>query len=470
MANRMITPKDGILLLDIALIRLQLSMPLITTRMACADERLMSSLLAGASDFVALACIMIGSRNAYRQERSIMPLDLLSNPQARSLLAADSLAESPIDLHRRMPGYAPTPLSSAPHIAALVGVAEVWVKREACRMDMPAFKILGASWATYRALERMRGRPFDSWQTITDLREQVATLRPLTLVAATDGNHGRAVARMARLLGLDSEIYVPHGTAAARIRAIESEGAALTIFEGSYDDAVAYAATRASTERLVISDTAWEGYQRVPHDVITGYQTIFEETDAQLHDQGGAPPDLVMIQMGVGALAAATVRHYRAANRQLQPRVVGVEPDTAACVLAAARAGRIVEVPGPHPSIMAGLNAGLASPLALPDLLAGIDLFMAIPDHLAEQAMQALAHDGITAGETGAAGVAGLIALMQDSQTSTARAALGLSVHSRVLVVVSEGATDPENYQRVVGQPPHWFCGRVSGCSCRGEE
>jgi diaminopropionate ammonia-lyase len=161
------------------------------------------------------------------------------------------------------------------------------------------------------------------------------------------------------------------------------------------------------------------------------------------------------------------VRHYRATTSQHPPAIIGVEPDSAACVLAAMRAGQIVEVPGPHPSIMAGLNAGLASPVAWPDISHGIDSFLAIPDDLACQAMRALAADGILAGETGAAGAAGLMALMSDPACAAVRARLALSAQSEVLLIISEGATDPDSYREIVGADPIYHCPSPERCTCR---
>ena len=220
-----------------------------------------------------------------------------------------------------------------------------------------------------------------------------------SLVAATDGNHGRAVAHMARLLGYDSQILVPAGTAAARIDGIASEGASVTVVDGTYDDAVRASAERAGERTLVVSDTSWAGYTEVPANVIDGYTTIFAELDDQLTP----PPDLVVVPMGVGALAAAAVEHYAASAT-----IVAVEPLSAACGLRSAEAGRPVFVAGPHDSIMAGLNCGTVSMIAWPALSSGVDAFVAVGDGAAEQAMRDLAAVGVVAGETGAASLAGL--------------------------------------------------------------
>ena len=327
-------------------------------------------------------------------------------------------------------------------------MGQVWVKDESGRLGLPAYKILGASWATYRELETRFG-PFLPWRTLGDLAEQLTAFRPLTLVAATDGNHGRAVARMARWLGLGAQILVPHDMVAARIQAIEQEGARVSMVAGSYDEAVRTAATLADERHLVISDTAWDGYTRVPTWVTQGYGTIFEEISAELAAQQVAAPELVAVQMGVGSLAAAAVRFYRTPGRLAH--VIGVEPLGADCVLRSLMAGEPTEVPGPHDSIMAGLNCGNVSPLAWPLLQTGLSAAVAIADQRAEQAMRALAQDGVTSGESGAAGAAGLLELLSGSQAEKVRQALCVTPESRVLIISTEGATDPAAYRRIVG-------------------
>jgi diaminopropionate ammonia-lyase len=359
------------------------------------------------------------------------------NP-ARRTSGAASGATAVRTFHRRMPGYAPTPIVDAPAIAAGLDLATVSVKVESERLGLPAFKILGASWAVYSLLvERLGDEP--QWGTLDELRAALTPLGPLTFAAATDGNHGRAVAHMAKLLGYPAQIFVPAGTADARISGIEEEGASVTVVDGSYDDAVATAAKLASENVLVVSDTSWEGYTEVPRTVIAGYRTIFDEVDEQLGAE--ARPDLVVVPFGVGALTAAVVDHYSA-----DALVVAVEPHSAAAGLHSAQAGHPVEVPPPHDSIMAGLNCGTVSAVAWPAVVAGVDAFVAIADTDAEQAMRDLAAIGVVAGETGAASLAGLRAVVTAGVLPT---------HGRrALVLCTEGATDPVAYRRIVGRNP----------------
>jgi diaminopropionate ammonia-lyase len=300
-------------------------------------------------------------------------------------------------------------------------------------------------------METHLGRSLEPWRTIDELHEKLASVRPLTLVTATDGNHGRAVARVAALFGFDAQIYVPGGTASARIDGIASEGARVVVVDGTYEDAVARAAEDASESCLVVSDTSWPGYEEIPRWVAEGYSTIMSETDDELAKRGETTPNLIAIQFGVGALAAAVVRHYRQARVDKQLKIVSVEPLHAACALASMEADEIVTVPGPHDSIMAGLNCGRVSMHAWPIVSRSIDAFIAIPDERACEAMRALARVGIIAGETGAAGLAGLFELLMGAESARYREALGVNRSTRVLVIVTEGATDPENYRRIVG-------------------
>jgi diaminopropionate ammonia-lyase len=376
-----------------------------------------------------------------------MPSSLYLN-HATSPLPADARPGPEVQVfHRTLPGYQPTPLRDVPALAELAGVGRVLVKDESSRLGLPAFKVLGASWATFRLLADRVGADAE-WTSLDRLADTVAEeLGSLRLAAATDGNHGRAVAHMARLLGVDATIAVPDGTAQARIDGIASEGADVIVSPGTYEDAVTLIAGMASDTTLIVSDTSWPGYEDVPRRVIEGYSTIF----AEIEDQAvGTPIDIAVIPLGVGALGASAGACLRAGRTWGEgPILVGVEPDSAACVAAAVKAGHLVEVPGPHDSIMAGLNCGLASLLALPTVTATFDAFLAIDDERCRQAIRALANAGLDVGETGAAALAGLLALVDEHRTE-----LPVPDAATVLLLVTEGVTDPANFQRIVGRPP----------------
>jgi diaminopropionate ammonia-lyase len=386
-------------------------------------------------------------------ESSARPAEIIVNRSSVGHISGAEPLRHALDVHRRLPSYQVTPLLDCPSLAAALGVGQVWVKDESCRFGLPSFKMLGASYAAYRELCRLLGEE-PPWWHLADLNAALAPLGPLTLVAATDGNHGRAVARFARMLGYSSRIYVPNGTTAARIDAIESEGASVTVITGDYDHAVRRAAEDAAGDVVVISDMSWRGYEQIPAWMIDGYSTMFWEAQDQLAAYGAAALDAVALPVGTGALAAAAVRHFRGQAGTAPARLIGVEPLDSDCVLRSVRAGRLVIIPGPQTSIMAGLNCGTPSPLAWPLIVQGLDVLVAIDDGLARDAMRMLDQAGVVAGETGAAALGGLIALRAGHQAPQVTRAAGLGPGARVLVICSEGATDKAAYQQIIGHPP----------------
>jgi diaminopropionate ammonia-lyase len=315
--------------------------------------------------------------------------------------------------HRSLPGYAPTPLVPVPAIAAEIGVGRVLVKDESSRLGLPAFKVLGASWACHRVLERSPGA---------------------MLVTATDGNHGRAVARMAAHFGVEATVFVPGVMLPEAADRIAGEGARVVWVDGDYDAAVRRAAEFAGARagRELVQDTAWDGYQEVPAWIVQGYQTLLKEADAQL----AGTPDLVVVPVGVGSLAEAVVRHHRRPGTA-HPRVLLAEPETAACALASLTAGRPVTVPTAA-TVMAGLNCGTVSSSAWPVLRAGCDAAIAVSDDEALRAAGDLGRLGVSSGPSGAATLAGLRAALAVPER---RAALDVGGDAVVVLLSTEGCT-----------------------------
>jgi diaminopropionate ammonia-lyase len=302
--------------------------------------------------------------------------------------------------HQSLPDYRPTPLTEVPALAEELGVGRVLVKDESQRLGLPAFKALGAWWAIHRTLQ---DRP--------DVTE---------LVTATDGNHGRAVARMASTLGLKAHVFIPDVVSERSIEAIRSEGAAVTLIADSYDAAVVAAADAATGSSVLIQDSAWPGYEVVPQLIVDGYSTLFCEIDLQ--------PDLVVVPMGVGSVAQAAVTHYR--SGPAAPVVLGVEPARASCITSSLLAGEPVTVPT-STTVMAGLNCGTPSSLAWPVLRAGLDAAVTVEEAEALQAVDDLGAAGISSGASGAATLAGL---------RVARDRLPLTETSTVVLISTEAA------------------------------
>jgi diaminopropionate ammonia-lyase len=374
----------------------------------------------------------------------------LINPNAREILDGPYPDRTPLRFHRRLPGYVETPLVDVPKLAGALGVGKVFVKVESSRLGLPAFKVLGASWAVYRALEERLGEDFGDWEEIWELEERLEPLRPLSLVAATDGNHGRAVARVARLLGLEAKIFVPEDMVLARREAIADEGAEVIVVDGTYDEAVELSAAEAGERALLVSDMSWPGYERIPLWVIEGYSTMLWEIDDELQRRNEEGPDLVVVQVGVGAFAAAVARHFRSPGASPRPKLLSVEPVSADCLLESVAAGRLVSVPGPHDSIMSGLNCGRPSLVAWPTVSRSIDLLIAVDDRPAREAMRLAAESGVVSGETGTAGLGGLLELLRAGGEEAARKVLSVGEDTRVLIFNCEGATDPDAYRRIM--------------------
>lgn len=345
------------------------------------------------------------------------------------------------------PGYAPTPLRDLPDIAAACLVASVRIKDEAGRFGLGSFKALGGAYAVGELLgtELARsGAAANASPADLESGRYAAATAALTVACATDGNHGRAVAWGARRFGCRCVVFVHDGVSQGRIDAIAAYGAEIRVVAGNYDASVARAADIASAEGwFVISDTSWEGYTRVPVDVMQGYRLMPDEAADQWT---GAPPTHVFIQGGVGGLAASVAVQMRA-RVSPTPKVIVVEPDQAACLLASARSGVATTVGGDLATIMAGLACGEPSLLAWTELDRAATAFMAIPDASVAPCMRLMAEAGIVAGESGVAGLAGLLLAAADP---SARAALGLGAESRVLLFSTEGATDKDLYRRLV--------------------
>lgn len=350
---------------------------------------------------------------------------------------------------------AATPLTSLPALADELGVGSVHVKDESHRLGLGSFKALGGSYAVIRLLleeaSGKLGRPVDVSEIDTPAVREIAL--GLTVGCATDGNHGRSVAAGARLVGARAVIFVHSGVTEERVSAISRYGAEIVRVPGTYDDSVAVASQVCQDNNwIVVSDTSWPGYERIPGLVMQGYTAMLNEIVRQL----ALPPTHVFIQAGVGGLAAAAAGYFDLVFGEKRPRFVVVEPDRAACLYQSAVAGRPIKIGHGEPTIMAMLECYEPSLVAWRILSRKADAFMTVREEDATVAMRRLARPNagdpaIVAGESGAAGLAGLF---RAAQSSEARATLRLNETSRVLLINTEGATDQARYTEIVGSPP----------------
>lgn len=376
-------------------------------------------------------------------------------PSERGILSHARHAEAQREISS-WPGYRPTPLVPLPGLAQSTGLAAIWYKDESTRFGLNAFKALGGAYAVQRVLASgLRKRA-----GLADVRAQDLMagryrdiVSKLTVTCATAGNHGRSVAWAAEMFGCRCVVYLPAVTSRHREAAIAAHGVDIVRTTGNYDEAVRRCDDDARRlGRLVVSDTSYPGYTEIPRDVMQGYTVMVAEALEQLPP--GERPTHVFVQAGVGGLAAAVCAYFWEAWGVERPILVVVEPDGADPLFRSAAAGRPTPLPSEYHTIMAGLAAGEVSLLAWRILEKGADAFLTIPDQAAEAAMRLLAQGvagdpPIVAGESGAAGLAGALAALQDA---TARNTLQLRSDSRVLVFGTEGATDPESYRRIVGR------------------
>jgi diaminopropionate ammonia-lyase len=327
------------------------------------------------------------------------------------------------------PDLAPTPLTALPSLARRLGLGGLFIKDETSRFGLNAFKTAGATFAVATLLDRGEIHRGD------------------TLVCASEGNHGRAVARAARDAGCQARVYMATSVASARVEAIQGEGALVVLVDGTYDDAVRQmAAEAASNGWLVISDTGWPGYDEIPRLIMLGYTRLMDEAEAAWSP--GPPPDAIFVPAGVGGLLAAVASwaHWRFGNAR--PRVIGVEPESAACVQQAVTHGPRATLTGPFDTVMGGLRCGEISHTAYEALRTLVDGYVAIEDDWAFEAMRRLAapdhgDPAIRAGASGAAALGGVMATLRDASLGDFHRAVRLGSSSRVLAIATEGVTEP---------------------------
>ncbi|KAK7426281.1 hypothetical protein QQZ08_007181 [Neonectria magnoliae] len=340
------------------------------------------------------------------------------NPAARTWTAPPPSDEAIVDkFHRQMPNYMPTELV---RLEERFGVGAVYLKNEGNRFGLPSFKILGASWGTFRAVVQRLGLPADS--DIETVKKAVRSHK-ISLYAATDGNHGRAVARMGAIFSIPAEIHVPATMDAGTIELIRSEGATVVVSSGTYDEAVQEAYSASKPGGILIQDFAFDDYQDFPQWIVDGYLTMMREIDQQL-----GPVDLVIAPVGVGSFAQAVVSHFKRGGTT----VMTVEPDTAACMWKSFKRGELT-TEQTTPTIMTGLDCGTPSSIAWPILKAGVDASVTVSDFESHEASLYLESLGISAGPCGAAPLAALRRL-----TTADRSALGLDENSVVVVLCTE--------------------------------
>ena len=378
-----------------------------------------------------------------------------SDDRNLSIMSLPNIAKARF-FHSSFPQYSPTPLASLEGMAKYLGLGGLYVKNEAHRFGLNAFKVLGGSFAMARYIAKAMNRDVSemtyNYLTSAALREEFGQA---TFFSATDGNHGRGVAWAAHALGQKAVIRMPKGSSQSRYDNIAKEGAEVTIEEVNYDECVRMAAAEAAAtdHGVVIQDTAWEGYEEIPVWIMQGYGTMAGEAAEQL----GERPTHVFVQAGVGSLAGAVVGYFANRYSDDPPKFIVMEAQIADCLYQGAVAGdgapRIVG--GDLQTIMAGLACGEPNTISWDILRNHVDAFLSCPDWVSAWGMRMLAapvkgDPAVTSGESGAVGMGALSAIMEDRGYEELREALGLDEGSKVLMFSTEGDTDPDRYRKIV--------------------
>lgn len=368
-------------------------------------------------------------------------------------------AAAPSRFHKTIESYEITPLVRLPALAKRLGVRELCVKDESKRFSLNAFKGLGGSYAMYRILcEKLSLDPVTTTLQEFTGSEYREALGQIEFVTCTDGNHGRGVSWAAGLFGCKAHVFMPCGSQEIRAEAIRKAGPAdVVITELSYDDTVSLAKEMSEKRGwILIQDTAWDSYEKIPTWIIQGYLTLIAEATEQL-EQLSLRPTHVFLQAGVGAMAGGILGYLADYYKEQKPLTVIVEPEAADCIFSSAEAedGKVHSVEGIAQTMMAGLNCGTPCKTTWPILRDYAEFYCSCEDSVAALGMKTYASgmDGdpiIVSGESGASTLGALESIMSDERLEDLRTVMHLTTDSVILLINTEGDTDPENYQRVL--------------------
>ena len=364
------------------------------------------------------------------------------------------------EFHKSFPQYSVTPLQKLSALASYLGVKNIYCKDESYRFGLNAFKVLGGSYAMGRYIAQELDRDISelpySVLSSDKLREEFGQA---TFFTATDGNHGRGVAWAANRLGQKAVVRMPKGTTKTRFDNIAKEGATVTIEECNYDDCVRMAAAEAAKTELGIigQDTAWEGYEEIPAWIMQGYGTLVREADEQLKADGIERPTHVFVQAGVGSLAGAVVGYFAHKYKDNPPVMAVCEASAADCLYRSAveKTGNLVNVTGDLETIMAGLACGEGNTIGWDILKNHVTVFASCPDWMSAKATRIYANPlendpHIVSGESGSVPLGFAFTALHDAEAKDLKEALKLDENSTILVISTEGDTDPVRYREIV--------------------
>ncbi|MCI5556113.1 diaminopropionate ammonia-lyase [bacterium] len=382
-----------------------------------------------------------------------------SGDRQLTVMALDEVARAQA-FHKSFPQYTVTPLARLDGMAGRLGLGGLFVKDESYRFGLNAFKVLGGSFAMARYIAEEMGRDVSEmsydYLTSQTFRDEFGQA---TFFTATDGNHGRGVAWAANKLGQKAVVHMPKGSTRTRFDNIAKEGAQVTIEEVNYDDCVRMAAAEAAAtpHGVVVQDTAWDGYEKIPSWIMQGYGSMACEAAQQLCQMSVNRPTHIFVQAGVGSLASAMVGYFTNLFPNDPPRFIIMEAAAADCLYqgAVANDGAPRIVGGDLQTIMAGLACGEPNTIGWDILRNHATAFLSCPDWVSAKGMRMLGapvqgDPRVISGESGAVGMGVISTIMEDDAYRELREALELDRNSQVLMFSTEGDTDPDRYREIV--------------------
>lgn len=373
-----------------------------------------------------------------------------------SPLFTTEIAQLTRQFHQKIEGYAPTPLISLQQLAAQLGVKAILVKDESYRFGLNAFKVLGGSYALGKQLAEYLGVSIND----IDLKTVAQQLeKPLIFTTATAGNHGTGVAWAAREMGQKAVVYMPKGAAQSSVNRIKKLGAECIVTDCNYDDTVRIANQTAQKNGwMLVQDTAWEGYEKIPTWISQGYMTMGIEAKEQA-DALGLTPTHLMLQAGVGAMAGGILGYFADTFGADNIKTIIAEPRAADCLYRSGSSenGEMVTVSGQLNSIMAGLACGEPNPVTWPILKQCSHFFASLDDKVTATGMRILGNPlsgdtPIISGESGALTLGLLYMLASGKEYQDLRQQLALNQDSVIMLFSTEGDTNPERYRDIVWQ------------------
>ncbi|MFL8712589.1 diaminopropionate ammonia-lyase [Clostridioides sp. GD02377] len=391
----------------------------------------------------------IQNENARNLHKSKVSVDFINKEQIEKIR----------NFHKSFSEYKVTPLHSLSELANELGISNIWLKDESYRFGLNAFKSLGGSYAVGKYIAKKLNMDISNLSfEMLNSKNIKEKLGDLTFVTATDGNHGRGIAWFANQIGQKSVVFMPKGSSEIRLNNIRKEGAEASITDLNYDDAVRLATKYADENNgVIIQDTAWDGYEEIPTWIMQGYVTLIDEAIEQINSLDNGMPTHVFLQAGVGSFAGTVQGYLEYVFGNNRPITTIVEPNEAACIFKSAEINdqKPHAVTGFMETIMAGLNCGEPNTIGWNILRDYSDMYISCPDYVAARAMRILANPlkgdpKVVSGESGAVGLGILSLILEEDGLKEIADKLNINKDSKILVISTEGDTDPENYKRIV--------------------